>query len=290
MKIKTPISKTAISTFARCPRLYKYQYIDKYQSSRRDWRMRVGIAFHAGLEMFWSTQDDPYPERVEFMIRAAEACDKEVCDEKLKVMLACYCDRWIDAKYEIVSLEKEYFGKIAGHEVIIIGDALVRDSAGNTILIESKTTKADLKPDGFYWDLDFNLQLGLYKEILKQNDIVIDRIIYDVTRVPPHKQGKLGRKIIHETSEEFAERVAHEMQKNYDKWFARRTIPLSSVEGVAEDVWDYIDIMSETIRAQHTPRNSNACKMYGRKCEFYNVCNGNETLENNEEFEERKRR
>jgi hypothetical protein len=269
-------SKSSMQCAATCLQRYDFMYNHNRCSKYTKDFLVFGSAFHAGVEAFWLGAHLPFKERVKAMHTACdefllnEGGHKNVDPNKLKVLMACYCDRWGSDDYEVLGVEADYNdGQFRG-----IFDALVKFK-GRTLLVDTKTTKSDIKkPDDRYWKLDLDFQCGLYHHLAEHNGFTIDGFVYDVIKIPPMKQGKDGRKHIDENSEEYVSRLATLVQKDYDKWFQRRVIDTNPEHAMKAAFG-----MARTIDAGDFFPTPQSCHyIFGSTCEFAPVCNGDTTL------------
>ena len=283
-------SKTALQAFMRCPRHFKHTYLDKREAKADDdFKLNFGKAFHVGVEAFWLGMELPYIDRVRSMVGAVSAAYPAMVDEYMKVLLACYCDRWGSSVYEVISAEQTIEGGCSGINFKGIIDAVVK-LKGKTYLVETKTTSTNIADGSFYWDLDFDLQNGLYSYLAEQKGYEVSGVIYDVIKLPSTRQGKQGRTYFDESSEEFVHRLTKEVQKNYDKYFVRRIVDVDvAVIDDAVGVAQQIEHM-KSLGPSAFYRNSKACNAFGRKCEFNPVCKGDTTIDNDDLYQIRSHR
>jgi len=276
------VAKTSVETFARCPRLYKYKYLDNRTTKFNSDNLTFGQEFHEGLDGFWNGKSgykikpDLFVDPDQFQIAQA--------------LMDSYFDRYDLDEVNVIQVETKHEIDTEFGQRVVIFDAII-EYRGRTLLVESKTTRSYLSDSSWYWaKLDLDLQTGYYawfaKEIL---DIPIDGVLYDVSRVPKMKMGKDGRRIIQETPSDFYHRVRGKIFNDQDSYHVRRLIQ-PNVDEVMEQVGMWEEAMSEATRLGRFPKNHTSCQMYGRTCEFKPVCTGESDLDNERLYKIRKRK
>lgn len=89
-----------------------------------------------------------------------------------------------------------------------------------------------------------------------------------------------------ETPEEFGERVQKDVEANPSKYFARG--PVVRLEhdekSHAGDVWQTAWMMRESANADRFPRSPNACERFGRLCDYFAVCSGEASIDDDIRF------
>lgn len=89
-----------------------------------------------------------------------------------------------------------------------------------------------------------------------------------------------------ETPDEFEARLLEDVASNPDKYFQRgEVVRLESELADAQlDVWQQTRALREDELAGRHPRNADACKRWGRMCDFFDVCTGTASLEDASRF------
>lgn len=290
MSLSEPYSKTRLELYNTCPRKYKYKYIKRRLPLEDfDWRREFGRTWHKGLELaYWKTSEIEFAERVRLFSEVTAKEQPDCAGPFMSTLFACYVDRWRTWEeypdYECNGTETEYEAEIDGIKYMGIFDAQIQ-MGGYKKLIESKTTSAQLNPGSYYWHLDFALQPGLYEAVARAAGLDFDELVYDVVKLPSLREGKIGRTIIEESSGEFVARLTKELQKNYDKYFAREVVTPDA--GVIADARATVVALENDTTFR---RNSGSCNKWGRKCEYYEVCAGRADLTDGTMFKNKEKR
>lgn len=263
---KPRLSKTALETYARCPRLYKYQYVDNKTTKFPNDILTFGTEFHNGLEHFWSGRK-LYGVHEDLFEDPDQAI---LCQE----LLRAYTNNYSLDEVQVLCLEEKFEIPTAISTRVAIFDAIVK-YRGRTLLVESKTTRSYIDSNSWYWNkLDLDVQIGYYVWFAKEKGYEIDGVLYDVSRVPKMKKGKIGRrKYPEETTAEFRDRVREELTDLPQDYFVRKLIN-PDVDEVMHQVNQWERMMSASHDLDIFPKNHNSCGMYGKTCEFKPVCVG----------------
>lgn len=166
-------------------------------------------------------------------------------------------------------------------------------------VVEHKTTSSDIAPGSTYWrKLTLDTQVSQY---LRGVDSV-DGMLYDVIRKPsirPYKAtpeesrkytkaGALyaGQREADETPEEWAERLIADISAKPDAYYRRGTIVRTSEEAseAMRDTWLVAGSIRESMANDAWPRNPGSCDSYGRTCEYWPVCAGETTIDDDRKY------
>lgn len=308
------ITNSRTSAFLTCQRLHQIQYVQGYRALGSE-EMEFGSLMHAGLEAWWlayKNGSNALSDALTAMEGYAQKC--EVLDEsgfvKARVMMLAYDVRWSDemADFEVLAVEKEFQtplptpkGKEAkGLKIAGKIDVLVRRISTNQVLmVEHKTSGADLSPGSTYWQrLRTNSQISMYHEGAKALGYTLDGCLYDVIVRPGQKMLKAtpeeSRKYVaktgalyanqraeDETLEDFEKRVTEVVAEDPNRYFARADIVRFESELIESrlDVYFVGVQIRDQIRTGVAPRNTNACQRFGHDCDFLPVCGGFGTLD-----------
>lgn len=89
-----------------------------------------------------------------------------------------------------------------------------------------------------------------------------------------------------ETPEEFRERINKDIAEHPEKYFARG--PVVRLEhdekSHAGDVWQTAWMMRESVNSGRFPRSPNACERFGRLCDYFAVCSGEASIDDDIRF------
>jgi len=266
----------------RCPRLYRYRYIDNKTNTGSNDILTFGQEFHEGLEQFWHGK-----RQYQIPYDAFSDTDQAlICD----ALLTSYLDRYSLDEVELLECEVKHEIEMNGVTRVVIFDAVIK-YRGRTLLVESKTTRSYIDEKSWYWNrLDLDVQTGLYVWAARELGYAVDGVLYDVSRVPKLKKGKVGRKeIFGETDEQFYDRVLATIYKDQDKYHVRKLFN-PDVDEVMLQVKMWEDMLKLSDERGEFPKNHNSCQMYGRTCEFKPVCTGDTTLDNERLYTIRKKK
>lgn len=112
-------------------------------------------------------------------------------------------------------------------------------------------------------------------------------VLYDVLGKPKLRPLEANsRRATPETPEAYGQRCLDDIMKNLGDYYRR--IPIIRFEHEAEqhrlDVWHDARRMRDDQVAGRHPRNPEACRMYNRMCEYFDVCTGAASLDDASKF------
>lgn len=298
------MSQTRARCFRSCPRKYQHLYQLGRKPIATPAELEFGKVTHAWLEQYWL---DGYAA-------AADWIEREIKDPYAQVahsaLAAGYYARWGvgDREYSVLGAEIEFrHPLIPGWEMLGIIDAVVRAPDGDVWLVEHKTVsaKTDIAPGSQYWQkLRLDTQLGTY--VRGSRTVLGDEpvgVIYDVLRKPEpplratpehlrryRKDGVLYANCRErdETPEEYGERLFRELSA--DGYQRQQVVVLErNEEQAAEAMRSAAHEIDGCAQRGVWPLNPDACFNYGRRCEFWGVCSGEDSLDNDLVFENRER-
>ena len=157
------ISKSKINTYKKCPREFKYIYVDHLKSEPNQY-MQLGLDVHkiaemVGLELKMKdkiTDDD--------IILAFENnyIESEFDTTKHMEHLFFFFKNIFDSGYKIINVEDNIYDKESNINGIV--DLVLEDENGDLIIIDYKTSKS--KPI-----TDFRLELCMYRKLVESKYI-----------------------------------------------------------------------------------------------------------------------
>lgn len=311
MTLHLPLLTTSeLKVFRRCVREHHYAYRLGMRSVRDDAEaLRFGSLIHLGLEAIWrayqSTAVDP-------LAAAVLAMTSHALDDfdlvRATILLQGYVARWPAHEYEVIGVELEFCAPLinpdtgsASRTFQIAGklDVLVRRrSDGVVLIIEHKTTSADLGVGSMYWQLlTLDSQVSMYFAGARALGFDVGGCVYDVIKKPRHsplkatplelrkytkKDNRLyaDQRDTDETLDEFQARLVEVIATNPDAWYQRGdVVRLEADERDAGfDVWQAARTMREAELAERYPRNPDSCQRFNRLCNYWPVCTGAGTL------------
>jgi len=170
-------------------------------------------------------------------------------------------------------------------------------------LVEHKTTSEDIEITSDYWlKLMLDGQISQYYLGAKSLGYEVTECLYDVIRKPsmrPYsatpeesrkykKDGTLyeTQHAFDESVEDWGKRLAEDIEKRPDRYFARKPIPRAQndLEDYLFDMWDVGRSIADAERLKRFPRNPNSCIGFGT-CEYFGVCTGTQSIDDPELFE-----
>jgi hypothetical protein len=204
----------------------------------------------------------------------------------------------------IYNLGGERLSKSRTLELGGVMDKLVMDD-GKKFVMDHKTTSDDLGPESSYWQqLVVEGQASLYTLACHLQGIEVAGAIWDVIRKPGIKPKALSKAVQAsitcephtyfgftvskecifyviegmnvEDSELFAYRCARECLDDPSRYFARRKVLKleSEIREFANELWDVSQDIIQVRRTERHYRNSGACRLYNRPCEYLGICSG----------------
>jgi len=200
------LTHSEIQCFQRCPREHHYRYRLRRRPKADAHALRFGHVFDESLQAWW--QAGPLHGR-DAMIAKLETFTKDETKylnpfdiEKVRALLFVYDARWGNEPYEILRVQPTFrmpiVNPVTGRasKTYDLGgklDVLVIDiRTDEVVIIETKTTSSDIKPEASYWHTISVLdpQISTYysgaRQILKSIGIKKEpaRAVYDVIRKP----------------------------------------------------------------------------------------------------------
>lgn len=187
-------------------------------------------------------------------------------------------------------------------------DAIAIDR-GEHVIVEHKSSGQNIEPGSPYWEkLKLDSQCSNYFEGARSLGYEPTKVIYDVVRKPmlqrllatPEDQRKYtkptktepsrlyaNQREHDETLDEYRARLVADVAARPEFYFARCEVVrlASEEEAAALDVWETCQAINQCARRERWPRNTDACERYGRMCQFWPVCTGMTTLDNEEKYQ-----
>lgn len=293
------LTNSVRNKFNGCHRAYKYAYIDLIRPVQTREALSFGIAMHRLLEAYWNGEEPTF-----------DVVDDPYIQTTLKVLFEAYRVKYSDSdieQFEFLGSEKEFNLPLMNPETggisktwMLAGkiDAFAkRRSTGEVVILEHKTTSADITPGSDYWKkLPIDGQVSGYYVGAKSLGYDVNCCIYDVIRKPSmsplkatpvenrkyKKDGTLyaNQRDTDETPEEWGNRLLADIAERPERYFSRVEI-VRSENDLAEylfDMWSVGREISDAERLGRFSRNPDNCQRYGT-CEYFDVCTGCANLE-----------
>jgi hypothetical protein len=234
---------------------------------------------------------------------------------RAEAMLAGYHARWVDDMRDLVVLgvELEFNAPLRNPDTGAMSrtwtlggklDVLVMvASTGEIAVVEHKHTSVDAGPGSDYLKrLRMDGQVTTYFAGASALGHDVASCIYDVLvkpgqrplrATPPEsrkytKDGRLyaAQRERDETPEEYRARLLEAIAAAPNDHYLRANVVRHEAEmheGMG-DIWETGRGMREAELAQRHPRNPDACVRYGRTCEFFGVCTGESSLQDDQQY------
>lgn len=300
------VTNSAIRAYRTCARLYYMSYVLGYRPVTVATALSFGRLIHEALEAWWRM--DGLSDRLEIALAVLQSTDG--IDEsqlvKAEEIIRGYHYRWIDTQYETIAVESTFEADLINPETgsasrtYRLGgkvDAIIR--AGDDVWIcEHKTSSEDITPGSIYWQkLRLDQQISTYFVGARTLGVEPVGCLYDVlgkpridrlraTPIDKRKYTKAGtlyvnQRAIDESLEEYRFRLRNDIANNPDRYYQRgEVVRLNSEEREAGfDVWQTTKMITDSTRLNRWPRNCASCFQYNRACDFWPVCSGETTLE-----------
>jgi hypothetical protein len=274
----TPVTTSELSTFMTCEVLHHYRYTLRRDGFERPEPMARGTRIHAWLAGWWNRAAPFGP--LQEPIERAMALGYE----------AFYASHPHNLKNVRTSVP--FMTRIQGVPVVGELDAIGTNERGETVIVEHKTTTADISPGSVYWEerAVVDPQVTTYLSAFPHATV-----LYDVLRVPeleqyeatpvekrkytkPTKKDPVPRlyasqRAEPETDDEYVARILEDMAEKPESYFQRATLVRTEAE-----LADYALDVREIEERIHLPlarvKNRRSCFGAGRgkRCDFYEAC------------------
>lgn len=215
----TKITSSSLNKFLACQRAFFYRYELGLLPVETAESLSFGRAFHAAMEARnkGMTCEEALADGI------IHVAGNEQAAATLSGLVYGYFARYKDDQPLAINSEINFTHKIGknGFRAAGVIDGLAKNSAGEFILIEYKTTSQSVDPASDYWDrLRSNLQVNMYVDACREHGIEVSKVIYDVTRKPSIRPRQ------EETLEAFAIRLRDDCEKRPEFYFARREVSI----------------------------------------------------------------
>jgi hypothetical protein len=205
-----------------------------------------------------------------------------------RAMVDGYRARWRDDKIVFLQHEIPFSFRLYPKNVRVSGviDALAREGQdGDIVLVERKTTSQEISPGSAYWRriTSVDAQVSVYLLAARELRLHARKLVYDVIRKPALRERK------GEPPEEFYARILEDMAARPEWYFQRAEIVRleHEHEDFTRDIIGTVAMMRKAPRP--APRNTDACFAFGRECDFFGVCAGNISIDDNTRFKDKER-
>lgn len=300
-------------TYHTCPRKFWLRYVLGLRPVHDGDALRLGSAFHTGLEAFKAGDGEDAAADAVRDEYADATCPPWLSPEQFAVeeetaiaLVRGYCRRYADdAIIEFVAVELSFdlpiINPTTGREHAFYRnagkiDAIGRLPDGRLALVEHKTCGDDISPGAPYWrKLLMDAQISRYWLAAHAIGYPVETIIYDAVRKPeikPKKVAKADRAQAtsngyyfdikldamcpeQETPRMYGARLLADLSSRPEFYFNRVEIPRldSDLREFAADQWATLKAIQANETDGHWPRHTGACTTFGA-CTYLDVCRG----------------
>ena len=281
---RAALTATRLATLRRCPRQHYFRYELGLSRIRTGDALRLGSAFHRGLERHNQGLDDELSiaDAVSGYANVpqwADPVDWEVEYETVRHLLAGHFWRYprnSENDLRIVEVERSFELPLINPETgassrtfVLAGkiDAIVQLPDGRFAVLEYKTVGEDIGAESDYWRrLRCDPQISQYVLAARFLGYDVSTVIYDVTRKPTIRPRK------GESPQQYGDRLNTDIGDRPDYYFARREVPRLDDE-LAEfqvELWQQAKQLLDSRRHGRWFRNVN--RMTCSYCDFADIC------------------
>ena len=281
------LTSTQLATMRRCPRQHYLRYELGLSRIRTATPLRLGSAFHVGLEAYNSfplyhdqagiaTILDEVTGGYDVCPDWADPVAWEVERQTLRQLLAGHFWRYSADNIEYIAAEQTFDIPLinpatgrTSRTFHLAGkiDGIVRLSDGRIAIIEYKTSGEDVSPESAYWlRLRYDGQISMYVLAARAIGYDVETVLYDVTRKPTIRLRK------DETPAQYGRRLLDDIGKRPDHYLARREIPRLEPDLVRfqSELWQQAKGLIESRR--HGRWFRNAGRFTCDYCQFAGMC------------------
>jgi hypothetical protein len=181
-------------------------------------------------------------------------------------------------------------------------------------IVERKTSGEDILPGSSYWQrLILDVQISTYIDAVETLGYKVDGVIYDLlgkprlrplqatpveerkytkpTKAEPTPRLYANQRYRDETAEEYGRRILEAMGEEPDRFYQRQKIVRLENERLEAqaDIWQTAGAIRDARRLKVFPRNPDSCHQWGRPCEFFPICSGLTTADDEMMFKREER-
>ncbi len=285
------LTHTRLTAFATCRRKHHFQYNVGVRREQGE-AYRVGSVWHLGRDVLNASKN--LDEAIVAMCNYYGSLLNHELDpvryerillerEKLIQLLRGWHWRWQDEPREVVASELPFNVALrnprtnrASRTYRFAGkiDGIIALAGKGLAIEEIKTTGVDLSMDSSYWKaLRLDAQISRYMLAARELGYPVETVMYDVARKP-----SIAPKLIkgtRETVEQYGQRLAEDIRKRPDFYFARVEIPRleSDLDEMRHELWQAAIDIRKAENCGHHYRNPAAC-VNRFTCAYLDVCSG----------------
>lgn len=290
------ITVSELRSFRSCQRKHHFRYRLCARAAVEGQALGFGKLIHSALELYLNSR------KLELALDCVAGSASDPFDRsRAAAMLLGYHARWQADGLEVVAVEQEFTAPMVNphsgraSQTFKLGgkiDALVRTSDGRVWICEHKTSSEDIGLGSDYWQrLTLDPQISIYYVGARALGFEPAGCLYDVLRKPglrpygatPEAERKYVKKTgelyanqhaADETPEDFFDRCVAAIGEAPDRFYQRGEIVRleEDEKDAAADAWQTARAIRDADLTGRAPRNPDACKQYGRSCEYLPVC------------------
>lgn len=297
------LTATRLRTLRRCPRQHYYRYELGLSRIRTADALRLGSAFHRGLELYRRGVETTKAteEAISGYATIPEWADSynwHVECETVRALLMGYFWYYLYDDIKIIEVEQTYdlplvnlWNDQHNQRFTLAGkiDAIGYLPDGCKAVIESKTAGEDISPDSDYWlRLRHDPQVAHYVIAARELGYDVVAVVYDVTRKPTisplrttpiekrryRKDGKLyaAQRESDETPEDYGVRLLTDIGSRPDYYYQRREVPCldDDLADFRVELWQQAEHLLDS--RQHDRWFRNFDRFTCSVCEFVDLC------------------
>lgn len=289
--MKHIITTSSARAFRACNRKHKHLYIDRYRSRLKSGPLMFGSLFHLMLNAWWLGKS------MEEVLKIPESDEIDPFVRiKAQELMRGYDIRW-PRPDDVVDVEQSFDVPIVNPDT---GRAMQKTRLHGVVdvrceerIVEHKTSSQDIAQGSPYWRrLAIDNQVSNYLLATAVNlcmyDVIYTRTPKPFKETPDDKKKYTAKGVLHknqhaedEGEDAYRERLVDAIAEAPEKFYQRGDI-VRLPEEISEaqyDLYQQALMIRESKTTGRWPRNPEACMMYGRECEFFDVCCGVTTLE-----------
>lgn len=276
-------TNSSISTYKRCPYMYSLAYVLGLRPIRNaKGPLWFGSGLHLGLEVInkgGKLGDALSQVQADMLSSRTFEPEQDVWEDIIKVqeLLIGYVQCYGASARKPIYVEKKFHLPViqqgaphdAAHGVHIGGKLdFVFEEAGLRYLEDHKTTGEDIDPGADYWlKLLMDGQMSMYCYALMRMGEQVDGVVYDLIHKPRIRVKK------NETLDQFRARLREEIAGDKLKYFRRHETgrTTADLEAFERDLWEWVAHIYQARKAEHFPKNTEAC-LDPYRCQYFGVC------------------
>lgn len=294
MAIYHQFSHSQLNKFMRCPRQYRYTYIDRRVPVKASDALTWGSAAHDVLEGYLL---GGMQQALEVLLGLAEAGAIDTLQyHQLAALVRTYdpspiTDTWVVEATEVpfeVKVRPPRRRALTGLRMIGYVDAVLvyKTNPKRRAVLERKTTTHDIEGFSKWWQRKaIDPQAPVYCEAVGTNEIVYEAIKRPLLRVS-NVDRKVAREAGHDTPDghllAYEARLVAEIEANREKWHQVRPIPMMQhdFDLLHEQLVVWVRELRRAKRLGDWPMAPTGCD----QCDYLEVCAGRAQLDDDAVF------